>query len=128
MTYTGQTPNARYGRIILGSYAALNGVLLVVVCAGAWILAARANSHGIAPNTTLGFRSEHTLTSLHGWYVAQRVGFHFVAVSATIITVAPPTGCGSPSRRTASKAMAPVATSSKTALISAAWMDAERKP
>src|SRR5277367_1901249 len=88
MTYTGQTPNARYGRIILGSYAALNGVLLVVVCAGAWILAARANSHGIAPNTTLGFRSEHTLTSLHGWYVAQRVGFHFVAVSATIITVA----------------------------------------
>jgi hypothetical protein len=88
MTYTGETANARYGRIVLGSYAALNALLLLVVCAGAWILTARANSHGLAPSTTLGFRSEHTLTSLHGWYVAQRVGFHFVAISATVITVA----------------------------------------
>jgi hypothetical protein len=88
MIYTGETPNARYGRIVLGIYAALNGLLLIVVSVSAWFFAARANSHGIAPNTTLGFRSQHTLASLHGWYVAQRVGFHFVAVAATVITVA----------------------------------------
>lgn len=88
MTYTGDTANARYGRIVLGGYAALNGVLLVSVCVGTWILNAHANRHGIAPSTTVGFRSEHTLTSLHGWYVAQRVGFHFAAISTTIITVA----------------------------------------
>lgn len=88
MTYTGETPNARYGRIVLGSYTAFNGLMLVGVSVGAWILNSRAHSHGIAPNTTLGFRSEHTLTSLHGWYVAQRVGFQFAAISATVITVA----------------------------------------
>src|ERR1700761_1861592 len=88
MIYTGETPNARYGRIVLGIYTALNGLLLIVGCAGAWFFNARANSHGIAPNTTLGFRSQHTLASLHGWYVAQRVGFHFAAVAATVITVA----------------------------------------
>jgi hypothetical protein len=88
MIYTGETANARYGRIVLGIYTALNGLLLIVGCAGAWFFNARANSHGIAPNTTLGFRSQHTLASLHGWYVAQRVGFHFVAVAATAITVA----------------------------------------
>jgi hypothetical protein len=88
MIYTGETPNARYGRIVLGIYAAVNGLLLIAVCASTWFFTARANSHGIAPNTTLGFRSQHTLASLHGWYVAQRVGFHFVAVAATVITVA----------------------------------------
>jgi hypothetical protein len=88
MIYTGETANARYGRIVLGIYVALNGLLLIVACAGAWFFAARSNRHGIAPNTTLGFRSQHTLASLHGWYVAQRVGFHFVAVAATVITVA----------------------------------------
>lgn len=82
-----QAANARYGRIVLVSYAVLNGLLLTVVCAGAWFLAVRANSHGIAPNTSLGFRSQHTLASLHGWYVAQRVGFHFAAVADTIVTV-----------------------------------------
>ena len=44
-----------------------------------WYLRARANRHGIAPNTTLGFRIQATLASLHGWYVAQRTGFGFVA-------------------------------------------------
>jgi hypothetical protein len=58
-----QTVNARYGKIVLVSYAALNGLLLIVVCAGSWFLAARANGHGIAPNTSLGFRSQHTLAS-----------------------------------------------------------------
>ncbi|HEY1842466.1 MAG TPA: hypothetical protein VGG53_20060 [Mycobacterium sp.] len=28
------------------------------------------------------------MASLHGWYVAQRVGFHFAAVATTVITVA----------------------------------------
>jgi hypothetical protein len=86
MTYTGETTNARYGRIVLRSYAALNALLLIAVCVGAWLLNAQANHHGIAPSTTLGFRSEHTLTSLHGWYVAQRVGFHFAAISTTVVT------------------------------------------
>ncbi|MGH3971199.1 MAG: hypothetical protein ACRDTV_24620 [Mycobacterium sp.] len=85
--YTDQTANARYGRITLRIYAALNGLLLIVVCAGLWFFTARANSHGIAPNTSLGFRSQHTLASLHGWYVAQRVGFHFAAIADTIVTV-----------------------------------------
>jgi hypothetical protein len=86
--YTDQTPNARYGRITLRIYMALNGLLLIIVCAGLWFFAARANSHGIPPNTSLGFRSQHSLASLHGWYVAQRVGFHFAAVADTVITVA----------------------------------------
>lgn len=81
-----QTPNARYGRIVLRIYAALNGLLLIVTCAGLWFFAVRANSHGIPPNRSLGFRSQHTLASLHGWYVAQRVGFHFVAVAVTVVT------------------------------------------
>jgi hypothetical protein len=88
MIYTGETPNARYGRIVLGIYAAVNGLLLIAVCASTWFFTARANSHGIAPNTTLGFRSQHTLASLHGWYVAQRVGFHFAAVANTVIAAA----------------------------------------
>jgi hypothetical protein len=67
---------------------AFNGLVLIVICAGLWFFAARANSHGIPPNTSLGFRSQHTLASLHGWYVAQRVGFHFAAVADTAITVA----------------------------------------
>jgi hypothetical protein len=66
----------------------LNGFLLAVVCAGVWFLALRSSSHGIAPNTSLGFRSQHTLASLQGWYAAQRVGFHFAAVADTIITAA----------------------------------------
>jgi hypothetical protein len=86
--YTGQTPNARYGRITIRIYAGLNLLLLVVVCAGLWFFVAKADSHGIAPNTSLGFRSQHTLASLHGWYVAQRVGFHFAAIGTTIITAA----------------------------------------
>ena len=55
MIYTGETPNARYGRIVLRIYTALNRLLRIVGCAGAWFFNARANSHGIAPNTTLGF-------------------------------------------------------------------------
>jgi len=85
--YTDQTPNARYGRISIGLTAGFNLVLLIIACAGLWFLAARANRHGIAPSTTLGFRTQHTLASLHGWYVAQRVGFHFAAIATTIITV-----------------------------------------
>ena len=83
-----QTVNARYGRIVLGLYAGFNGLLLLAACAILWWFNARAHRHGIAPNTTLGFRSQHTLASLHGWYVAQRVGFHFAAVATTVITVA----------------------------------------
>ena len=83
-----QTVNARYGRIVLGLYAGFNGLLLLAASAILWWLNARAHRHGIAPNTTLGFRSQHTLASLHGWYVAQRVGFHFAAVATTVITVA----------------------------------------
>jgi hypothetical protein len=48
-------------------------LLLLVACAVGWFFAARANHHGIAPNTTLGFRSQHTLASVHGWYVAGNV-------------------------------------------------------
>lgn len=86
-TYTDQTPNARYGRITLRIYTALNVLVLIAVCAGSWIFAARANSRGIPPNTSLGFRSQHTMASLHGWYVAQRVGFHFAALAVTTVTV-----------------------------------------
>ena len=86
--YTDQTPNARYGRITLRIWTVSNGVLLIGVSAGLWFFAARANSHGIQPNTSLGFRSQRTLASLHGWYVAQRVGFQFAAVATTVITVA----------------------------------------
>jgi len=83
-----QTPAARYRGRTMGFYLAFNGLLLVAVSAGSWFFAARANSHGIAPNTSLGFRSQHTLASLHGWYVAQRAGFHFAAIAATVITAA----------------------------------------
>jgi hypothetical protein len=83
-----QAANARYGKIVLVSYTVFNGLMLIVACAGSWFLAARANSHGIAPNTSLGFRSQNTLASLHRWYVAQRVGFHFAAIANTIITAA----------------------------------------
>jgi len=86
--YTDQTPNARYGRITLRIWTVSNGLLLVGVCAALWIFARRANSRSIQPNTSFGFRSQHTLASLHGWYVAQRVGFHFAAVAATIVTAA----------------------------------------
>jgi hypothetical protein len=82
-----QTADARYGRIILGLYAGLNAVLLVGVSAVLWYFNARAHSHGISPNAQLGFRTQHTLASLHGWYVAQRAGFHLAAVAATVITV-----------------------------------------
>lgn len=83
-----ETANARYGRLVLSIYAAFNGLLLIAVCAGLWFFSARANSHGIPPNTNLGFRSQHTLASLRGWYIAQRVGFHFAAIADTIITAA----------------------------------------
>lgn len=80
--------NARYGRIIMGAYTLINVLLLVSVVATAWIFTVRAHHHEISPNTTLGFRSQATLASLHGWYVAQRVGFQFVAIAATAVTVA----------------------------------------
>ncbi|WP_293003243.1 hypothetical protein [Mycobacterium sp.] len=80
--------NARYGRIIMGVYTLVNVVLLVSLVVGAWIFTGRAHHHEIAPNTTLGFRSQATLASLHGWYVAQRVGFQFVAIAATAVTAA----------------------------------------
>lgn len=83
---TGRTPNARSGRVSLGVYLTINSLLLVFVCAGSWFLAAKANQHGIPPNTSVGFRSEHSLASLRGWYVAQRVGFHFAALTSTIVT------------------------------------------
>jgi len=47
---------------------------------------------------------------------------------ATIITVSPPTGCGSRSRCTASQAMAPLVNSSSTALPKAASTEARRMP
>lgn len=47
---------------------------------------------------------------------------------ATIMTVVAATGSGEASRCTASQAMAPVATSSRTALLSAARMVVERNP
>jgi hypothetical protein len=79
--------NARYGRITISWFLAFHALLLIVVSAGSWYFAARANGHGIAPNTELGFRSQYTLSSLHGWYVAQRVGFHFVAIGTTAVAV-----------------------------------------
>jgi hypothetical protein len=86
--YTDQTPNARYGRITMRVWTAANAVLLVAASAGFWFFAARANRRGIQPNTSLGFRSQHTMASLQGWYVAQRVGFHFAAVSTTVVSLA----------------------------------------
>jgi hypothetical protein len=86
--YTDQTPNARYGRITLRIWTASNAVLLLAASAGLWVFAARANRRGIQPNTSLGFRSQHTLASLQGWYVAQRAGFHFAAIATTLVTVA----------------------------------------
>jgi len=80
-------PDARYGRPALWIFAGFNVLLLVGACGGSWILADSANHRGISPNTTTGFRSQHTLASLHGWYVAQRVGFRFAAVATTIILV-----------------------------------------
>ena len=84
---TDEVRGARYGKITLLVYLAFNGLLLLVGCVALWVFAARANGRGIPPNTTLGFRSQHTMASLRGWYVAQRVGFHFTAVAATIVTV-----------------------------------------
>jgi hypothetical protein len=69
-------------------YAVFNGLLLAAICVGLWLLAAQANSNRIPPNRALGFRDGQTLASEHGWYAAQRVGFHIGAVAATIITVA----------------------------------------
>jgi hypothetical protein len=83
-----QATNARYGRIVLGIYAVINAVTLIGAAIGLWVLSARANHRGIAPNTSLGFRTQHTLASLHGWYVGQRVGFRFAAISTTVIAVA----------------------------------------
>jgi hypothetical protein len=80
-----QTPNARYPKTI-HFYAALNGLLLILGCAVLWYLAARSSSNGIPPNTSLGFRDQHTLASAQGWYAAQRVGFHLTAVVDTVIT------------------------------------------
>jgi len=82
-----QTTNARYGRLTLSLSMVFNAVLLIGTCVALWVFNARANSHGIPPSTTVGFRSQHTLASLHGWYVAQRVGFHFAAVASTSVTV-----------------------------------------
>lgn len=83
-----QAANARYGRIVIRFYVAFHGLLLTVVCVGVWFLAARSNSNGIPPNTSLGFRTQHTLASAQGWYAAQRVGFHIGAVAVTVITAA----------------------------------------
>jgi hypothetical protein len=75
-------PNTQYPKFI-HFCVAFHAVLLCVVCAGLWYLAVRSSSHGIAPNTDLGFRSDHTLVSAQGWFVAQRVGFHFAAIAGT---------------------------------------------
>lgn len=85
--YKYATPNARYGGVGLRVYAVVNALLLVGACVFLWVLAARANNHGIPPNESLGFRSQSTLASLHGWHVAQRVGFHIAAVAASLITI-----------------------------------------
>jgi hypothetical protein len=82
-----QATNARYGRIIVGLYVGLNAALLIGTSAVLWTFNSRAHSHGISPNGQFGFRTQHTLSSLRGWYVAQRAGFHFAAVAATVITV-----------------------------------------
>ncbi len=55
-------------------YAMVNCVLLIAMAASLWYLAGRADQHSIPPNTTVGFRSEHTLVSAAGWYAAQRAG------------------------------------------------------
>jgi hypothetical protein len=81
------TVNARYGRIVLGLYAGFNALLLIGACAVLWYFNGQAHDHGISPNAKVGFRTQHTLASLHGWYVAQRAGFHFAAIAATVITV-----------------------------------------
>jgi len=82
-----QATNARYGRIVLGIYAAINAVTMIGAAIALWVLSARANHRGIDPNTSVGFRTQRTLASLRGWYAAQRVGFHFAAISTTVITV-----------------------------------------
>ncbi|MCV7355220.1 hypothetical protein [Mycolicibacterium fluoranthenivorans] len=66
-------------------YAMVNCVLLIAMAASLWYLAGRADQHSIPPNTTVGFRSEHTLVSAAGWYAAQRAGFHFAAIAVSII-------------------------------------------
>ncbi|OBH22010.1 hypothetical protein [Mycobacterium sp. E3247] len=81
-----QKPNAGYPKII-HAYVAFHAVLIIAACSGLWYLAVRSTSHGIAPNTKLGFRSQHTLVSAQGWYVAQKVGFHFAATAVTMVTV-----------------------------------------
>ncbi len=63
----------------------------------------RANSQAVTPLTTM-------------------------PAAATAMTVSPATGCGSASRCTASHATAPMATSSSTALNSAARIDEPRRP
>ena len=82
---TDQAQNSQYPKAI-HFYAGLNGLLLVVVCAGLWLLAARSSSNGIPPNASVGFRDQHTLASVPGWYAAQRVGFHVAALADTIVT------------------------------------------
>jgi hypothetical protein len=67
-------------------WAALNGLLLIVVCIALWYFAARSGSNGIPPNTSLGFRDQQTLASTQGWYAAQRAGFHIAAITETVVT------------------------------------------
>ena len=61
--------NARYGRIVTGIYTALT-CCCSPVCGRGVGLRARANHHGIAPNTTLGFRSQRPWRRCTGGYAA----------------------------------------------------------
>jgi hypothetical protein len=81
---TSRAQNTHYPKII-HFYVAFHAVLLIAVSVGLWCLAARSSRHAVAPNTHLGFRSQHTLVSAQGWFVAQRVGFRFAAIAVTIV-------------------------------------------
>lgn len=81
-----QPPKIERGRVIR-LYAVANGLLLVGTCVALWLLAWQADSDRVPPNRTVGFRDDQTLASEHGWYAAQRVGFHISALAATAITV-----------------------------------------
>lgn len=87
MTDIDHSAGRRSGRLVLGAYTGFNVVLLLSACSFLWLQRSRAYHHGIAPNTSVGFRSQHTLASLRGWYVAQRVGFSFAATAATVVAV-----------------------------------------
>ncbi|WP_131721825.1 MULTISPECIES: hypothetical protein [Mycolicibacterium] len=83
---TNQSSNTPAKSTLLRTYAITNSVLLIGITVALWYLRAQSDRNGIPPSGNLGFRTEHTLVSASGWYAAQRTGFHYAAIAATIIT------------------------------------------